>query len=190
MRHEIGGAFRFLRRQPVLSAVVVATLALGIGANTAAFSLVDAVLLRALPVERPHELVLFEWTLQANRRIAYLTGDWRLDADTNQVRAASFSRPALERFTREGTTLAHVFACDALGLSDGMRLVAAGAALGLLGANALTRVIASVLFGVGAGDPLTYGAAGLVLATAALLACWLPAHRAARIDPAVALRYE
>ncbi len=71
---------------------------------------------------------------------------------------------------------------------QGMLLTAVGLALGLAGAFALTRVLRSLLFGVGAADPVTFVAVPLVLAAAALLASYLPANRAARTDPAVALR--
>ena len=59
---DVAYAFRQLRRQPGFAAVVALTLALGFGANTALFSVVDAVLLRPLPVEDPSGLVLFQWT--------------------------------------------------------------------------------------------------------------------------------
>ncbi len=75
-------------------------------------------------------------------------------------------------------------------LSEGMRLVAAGAVLGLLGAVALTRVLAALLFGVGARDPLTFIAAPVALMAAAALACLLPARRAARLDPIETIRAE
>jgi putative ABC transport system permease protein len=76
-----------------------------------------------------------------------------------------------------------------MALGGGLRLVLAGAALGVAGALALTRLASGVLYGVTASDPLTIAAAVLLLAGVALLACWLPARRAARVDPAVALRY-
>ena len=71
-----------------------------------------------------------------------------------------------------------------------LRLVAAGMAIGMVVALALTRVMASQLFGVNHTDPATYAATSLVLLIAALLASYLPARRAARVDPLVALRYE
>jgi len=72
----------------------------------------------------------------------------------------------------------------------GMLLVVAGVALGLLLSFAVTRFMASLLFGVGANDPATLFAVSLVLALIALLACLIPARRAMRVDPGVALRYE
>ena len=75
-------------------------------------------------------------------------------------------------------------------LARGMRLLGSGLLLGFLGAFAVARVIRSLLFGVSASDPLIYAAVTLVLAGAALLACWLPARRASRVDPIVTLRAE
>jgi putative ABC transport system permease protein len=69
-------------------------------------------------------------------------------------------------------------------------LVLAGVSLGLLGALALTRYLSTLLYGVSATDPLTYVMAALSLAGAALLACWIPARRASRVDPLIALRHE
>jgi putative ABC transport system permease protein len=73
---------------------------------------------------------------------------------------------------------------------QGMTLVLIGISVGLAGALGLTRVIASLLFGVNAADPMTFAAISLLLATVAFFACWLPARRAARVDPVVALRAE
>jgi predicted permease len=73
---------------------------------------------------------------------------------------------------------------------QGMELTGAGLIVGLLGAAALTRVMASLLFGVSATDLATFAAVPAILAASALLASWLPARRATRVDPVVALREE
>ncbi len=75
-------------------------------------------------------------------------------------------------------------------IGDGMRLCAIGVAIGLVGALAIGRLMRAQLFGVGANDPLVFAAVTGVLTATALLACWLPARRAARINPVVALRNE
>ena len=62
--------------------------------------------------------------------------------------------------------------------------------MGIGGALAAARLIASLLFGVSASDPLTFAAVAILMTLVALAACWIPARRAMRVDPIVALRYE
>ncbi|HEX8671097.1 MAG TPA: FtsX-like permease family protein, partial [Longimicrobium sp.] len=75
-------------------------------------------------------------------------------------------------------------------LRHGFKITALGAAIGLVMAIAATRLLSSLLYGVSATDPLTFTAVPVLLLAVALLASWLPARRAARVDPMVALRAE
>jgi putative ABC transport system permease protein len=73
-------------------------------------------------------------------------------------------------------------------VKQGMSLVAVGLALGFVAALPVGRVVSGMLFGVGGNDPVSIAGAALVLVTIALVACYLPARRATRVDPIVALR--
>jgi putative ABC transport system permease protein len=75
-------------------------------------------------------------------------------------------------------------------LKEGMTLTLVGIAIGIFGAFALTRMMATLLFGVGPKDPLTFMGVAALLAAVAFVACYIPARRATRVDPLVALRYE
>jgi putative ABC transport system permease protein len=75
-------------------------------------------------------------------------------------------------------------------LNQAGKMVMLGVGVGLLAALGLTRLMASMLFGVSPSDPLTLTWVALLLTAVSLLACYMPAHRATRVDPTVALRYE
>jgi putative ABC transport system permease protein len=75
-------------------------------------------------------------------------------------------------------------------VSQGLALALAGIMVGMVGALALTRVLTSLLFGITPSDPVTFGAVALLLISVTLLACYIPARRATKVDPIVALRYE
>jgi hypothetical protein len=137
---------RQLRKNPMFTAVTVMMLALGIGANTAVFSILDSVLVRPLPYPKAERL----------------------------VKADVYEPVDILRLI----------------LGESMTLTLLGSSFGLVGAYAVTRVMRSLLFGVTSSDPLTFTSVTLVLYSVALLASYIPARRAMRVNPMVALRDE
>jgi len=75
-------------------------------------------------------------------------------------------------------------------VGEGMAVALIGVAIGSGACWVLSRLMERLLFGVSATDPATFTQTALLLATVALVACWIPAHRATRLDPLVALRHE
>jgi putative ABC transport system permease protein len=75
-------------------------------------------------------------------------------------------------------------------LGEGLRTMFIGIAIGLVSALALARTVAHLLYGIAPSDPLTFVVVPIILAAVGLLACWIPARRATRVDPLTALRYE
>jgi ABC-type antimicrobial peptide transport system permease subunit len=75
-------------------------------------------------------------------------------------------------------------------LKDGARMTLTGIGIGLIAALALTRLMASMLFGVKPTDPVTFAVVALLLCSIALFACYVPARRAMKVDPMVVLRHE
>jgi predicted permease len=103
-------SFRMIRKSPALAGVVVSSLALAIGANTAIFSLVDAVLLKRLQVKNPDQLVLLSWGGPRPTPAHWISGSTRTDPGTREVTSTSFSSDQYLRMREVNKTLSEMFA--------------------------------------------------------------------------------
>src|SRR5262249_36511405 len=101
---------RVLSKSKVFTIVAVLSLALGIGANTAMFSLIDAVLLKMLPVKNPNELVLFNWVSGPNGMARSIDGTISTDRASGMRTSTSFSFLTFERFRDHNETLSGLYA--------------------------------------------------------------------------------
>jgi hypothetical protein len=179
--YDIRYACRSLRQRPLFTVIATRTLGRGIGVHTAIFSVFDAVVLRprvghdsaATPeVDTPYRQgtdLLISLAVQTG-------GDPR-----SQL-------PGIREIGIRAALGAERGRIAMLVLREGLVLGATGLVLGLIVSLATTRTLRRLLFGVGATDPLTYGGVLAFLGTVVLLACYLPARRASRVDPVVALR--
>jgi predicted permease len=108
---------RMLKKQPGFTLIAALSLALGIGANTAIFSLLDVVVLKKLPVREPQELVLFNWLSGPKRMARNVLGDVGTDPATGLTTSTSFSNLSFERLRDHNQSLVDVFAFTPRGLS-------------------------------------------------------------------------
>ena len=169
MLKDIRYGFRALLKRPGATVVALITLALGIGVNTAIFSAVNSILLRPLPLKDPERLVsVWEQGL-------------RLGLHQNEVAPANFFDLRNQNQVFEGL--------GAHGPQD-LNLTGDGEPERLNGELVTTNVFSDMLYGVTARDPLTFIGVPALLLVVAFLACYIPARRATKIDPMIALRYE
>jgi predicted permease len=110
LTQDLRYSFRMIKKSPALTAVVVSSLALAIGASTAIFSLVDAVLLKPLPVQSPGQLVLFGWAAGSPTPAHWASGDMRLDPKTGERNCTSFSSAQFQQMRDQNQTLSCLFA--------------------------------------------------------------------------------
>lgn len=140
MLSDLRFAFRQLIKSPVFTAVAVLSLALGIGANTAIFSLLNAVLLRSLPVRDAHELRVVNW-VGTNARVSYYSGGGMSGRGNRRV-GSSFPYPAYRDFRDQGEGHSAVFAFAHLSSMTVVGPDGASTADGLMVSGTILRAMA------------------------------------------------
>jgi ABC-type antimicrobial peptide transport system permease subunit len=200
-----------MRQRVAYTAIVVITIAVGIGANAAMFSAIHAVLLRPLPFRDSTRLVQLWENDRLNRKPRYMVApanfeDWRTRTHSFEQIAAYLAQggallgiygvmsyTVTQRLPEIGVRMALGAApaeIHGMVVRDGLRLAIPGLLLGGAAATLVTTIARSMLFEVSPTDPLAFAAVGVGMLTVALLACYVPARRAARVDPLSAIRVE
>lgn len=203
--HDFRYGWRGLLSHPGFFILAVLTLALGIGAAAAIFSVIQNVLLDPFPYSDAHRVAMTNiGTLTGYlKQFSYAEPQFSLVllgvfASVGLILVAvgvySVIAYTVSRQTREiGIRMAlGASRRDVLRMVSlmGLRLIAIGAAIGLFASFGVTRVIANQLSGISPHDPLTLIAVVAVMALVGIAACYFPAQRASRVDPMVALRVE
>ena len=179
MIQDLRYAVRVLFKSKALTIVALLTLALGIGVNSAIFSVVNAIVLRPLPYPRSEDLVVV-WGNLHKKGLEEIEIS-ALEFRDFQQQCQAFDQIAA--YTTAGLNLT--------GVDQPERLRGAAISANLFPTLGVQpRVLASLLYDVSATDPLIFVIDAVLLAVAALFACYIPARRATKVDPLIALRYE
>jgi hypothetical protein len=195
---DVRYSVRTLLKRPRFTATVVLTLALGIGANATIFTWIKALLLTPLPgVAQPDQLVEIWGATQNNSALSNSYVDYLDLRDRNEALSGVVAHQILALISQRLRELGIRIAIGAqrrdllvLILGQGLALSVIGIISGVLMALMATRLLAHSLYGVSATDPVTFMVVALLLLVVALVAGYVPARRATKIDPIVALRLE
>ena len=161
MFSDLRFAPRQFRRSPGFATVAILSLGLAIGANATIFSVINSILLRPLPVDRPDQLY-----------IASMQVEFGADFLNRGADGAGCCPSQRSPYV----------------LGESLRPVLVGALIGLPGAVLLARTVRSQLYGMSPIDPITYVSASAALVVVTLIAAYVPARRASRLEPMSALR--
>jgi hypothetical protein len=207
LMQDLRYAARMFARIPGFTAIAALSLAIGIGGNAAMFSLVDKLLVRPLPYFQPDRLVRVSGIYpraavpafqQQSRTMdvaaASVGSDYNLTGQGEAIRIYGLVSYWVTQRTFEIGVRVAIGASRrrivSMVLLQGLRVTLYGMGAGILAALAVTRFLASLLYGVGATDPLTFAAVIALIFGVAIMATALPAWRAARIDPVKSLRVD